>query len=350
MDERIITGLIVAGSSFMGVVLKDLIAPYYQDLKKRRHDDRNTLELYARPLAASAEPLFFRLREILLDKRSEFLLHPPAGTSFSTYKFISTIYRLAALIAWIRAMKLEQSYLLHSPKPFSEKINKAIHAFEGALADGPHVEIYIAKTICNLWSLDLPNDPRREKHIAAKCEAAIHELLSSHNLDDINDIRNLNSDAKVHASRKIANIITDSIGRGPLSDSVVNETKERVVEILSVKMAWIYRDWQRAIGDLMICETNGKTRRFDVIGYAKFEDLYDEGNKWVTRLTKVFRGVNFDSNDPTDFRVDQIRSIAKANAELLLSLQQVNVRANILQPSLAETVRQFLNDLENNRL
>ena len=66
-----------------------------------------------RALAADAVNLLWRLDEILFKQRGQYLSENAPPTPFNQYKLISTCYRIAAILGWIRAIRLEQSYLFY---------------------------------------------------------------------------------------------------------------------------------------------------------------------------------------------------------------------------------------------
>ncbi|MBX3093606.1 MAG: hypothetical protein KF680_03570 [Cryobacterium sp.] len=52
-----------------------------------------------------------------------------------------------------------------------------------------------------------------------------------------------------------------------------------IVQLLDTREAWIYRDWQAAIGDLLLVSASEGSRTYDAIGYREFEELYINGNE-----------------------------------------------------------------------
>ncbi|WP_204320594.1 hypothetical protein, partial [Klebsiella pneumoniae] len=62
---------------------------------------------YLAPLSESCEKIVWRSKEIFIDKRHAFLKTSTLPLDFNAYKRISTLYRIATLIGWIRGMNLE---------------------------------------------------------------------------------------------------------------------------------------------------------------------------------------------------------------------------------------------------
>ena len=84
-----------------------------QKKQERAEQKRGIYEKYAQPLAADAVNLLWRLDEILFKQRAQYLAEDAPPTPFNDYKLISTCYRLGAVLGWIRAIRLEQSYLFY---------------------------------------------------------------------------------------------------------------------------------------------------------------------------------------------------------------------------------------------
>ena len=95
---------------------RDRQQPGHTDVQKRQENaekKRDIYEKYAQPLAADAVNLLWRLDEILFKQRAQYLALEAPATPFNEYKLISTCYRIGAVVGWIRAIRLEQSYLFY---------------------------------------------------------------------------------------------------------------------------------------------------------------------------------------------------------------------------------------------
>ncbi|WP_204283133.1 hypothetical protein, partial [Klebsiella pneumoniae] len=88
---------------------------------------------------------------IFIDKRHAFLKTSTLPLDFNAYKRISTLYRIATLIGWIRGMNLELRALPRGKTNVATPISKQIAAFQKALADGPHVELHRLTRLSALW-------------------------------------------------------------------------------------------------------------------------------------------------------------------------------------------------------
>lgn len=96
-----------------------------------------------------------------------------------------------------------------------------------------------------------------------------------------------------------------------------------------IKEAYIYRDWQQAIGDLLLVDVAGAPRRFDVIGYDRFETSFLSSlendtphRRWIRRLDAVIAGLEPDKEDVFDARRNQLRRVLEASMRLQQVLEE----------------------------
>lgn len=313
--DNIIASLIGAISAIVVMTIRDVIVPYFKHQHKKKTELQSLTERYAYPLATSSIPLFYRLREIVICKRFDYLNAENRDNTFNRYKYISSIYRLANMIGWIRALKLEQSNLLLHDTTQKSQISRLVSGFEKSLADGPHAEIDIIHNLATLWGISLPTNDSILNSIATKADQVRNCVFTRHYSDP-------NKHPLQDVLRKVADSLTTASNSCTISDETLSSTKDKALLILSPKQAWIYRDWQSAIGDTMIKESNNSIRRFDVIGYAEFETLFEEKNKWIMRLETLFEGVEFNENN-NDYRVPQLSEILKATASFIIEINSL---------------------------
>jgi hypothetical protein len=94
-----------------------------------------------------------------------------------------------------------------------------------------------------------------------------------------------------------------------------------VAEAFAIREAWLYRDWQAAIGDLMLIESSTHDPRFSVIGYRTFEAMYrnqGENKLLLERLARVTEDLDVRGDPRLDARIDQLRSVHVTVARLIL--------------------------------
>ena len=333
----------------IGVLLRDVVMQLYlfrkrreselEDQFRKRRDEldaryRNELiqaqdvvRLYSDPLLQSCRSLNFRLKEVLEQKgRATFLLPQTPRSEFVVYKRISTLYRLAALLGWIRAYRKERSYLDPADASGPSEIEDAVDSLQGALADGPHVENQRLKELLRIW---VPSSPTLDDHKTRDLAVAIDNTLRSiltqkhktHALE-------LDEVAKGRLCSDAAKIISEGLNVNIPTELVTGE-KSRAIVFFGIKEAYVYRDWQQAIGDLLLVDVTGAPRRFDVIGYDRFETLFlgsheseETSFRWIRRLDAVFAGLEPDKEDVFDARRDQLKRVLEASLRLQVVLEK----------------------------
>ncbi len=122
MSPQVVATLLALVGVIVGLVAPDIVMAIYLVRQKRAHElaDRKESEgkqhhdlvrLYSDPLKDAATSLRHRLKEIVEQKQAPYLLADAPGIPFLDYKRISTLYRIAAVLGWIRAIRRERSYL-----------------------------------------------------------------------------------------------------------------------------------------------------------------------------------------------------------------------------------------------
>src|SRR6185312_8626296 len=112
LPPAIIAALIALVGVVVGLVARDVVMAIYLARKKRTEDladheaaarraHRDLVRLYSDPLRMAVRSLRFRLHEIVVKKQGRYLRSDAPRIPFMTYKRISTLYRIAALLGWI---------------------------------------------------------------------------------------------------------------------------------------------------------------------------------------------------------------------------------------------------------
>ncbi len=336
--------IIAACVTLLGIFLKDFFGSYLQDRKSKKESSISIFRKYADPLAFSATNLFWRLNEVFYSQgRGDYLKSEAFDTNYDNYKKLSTLYRLGCIIAWIRAYKRELFYFeLHSPKKL-ENLNTAISKFESALADGPHIEIQRLKNITKLWDIKLPEDDNITTPLGIKVEQLVKAKIES---ADFALSSKLSENEQIELCKELSNLICNQLDIKSLPDQIINETKCRAIQMISTREAWLYRDWQAGIGDLLIKETNQSSRYFEVIGYYEFEELVenesDEKKKWIHRLKRIIENLDVSKPDPYDARIDQLKNIFISTAQIIKALKEVKVGQNSIHAGTYKKARSIL--------
>ncbi len=322
MDITVQAALISSTVTMTVLYFKDYL-PINIKKGKEKNDEKKNREVYltySEPLAISAEGLFWRLNEILHhNSRARFLEKNTVQTDLSEYKYISTLYRLANLLGWIRIIRKDLSFIACRGDRCSQKLSAAIDNLERALSDGPHIDETRAVCLANIWNLNTQDHDLRS--IGVEISRIIERDLSLYNAEFISD---LSAKKSLKSIRACADFLCDTLNCPPITDKALIESQYQAAQKLSIKEAWLYRDWQAGIGDFMM-RSNTMSGHPNIIGYKEFESMYhckdQEISKWIRRIDTVFNDVRVNDKDRNDMRINQIRSTFYALSNLILTIE-----------------------------
>lgn len=385
--------LIVAGAaltsgllSFLGVlgavILRDFwAAPQLEVRREDRERERAAFSVYRSyvdPLAAASTSVFWRLHEAFYDPgRAAYLKFPEPVTEFQHYKKQSTIYRLAALFGWIQAFRRELSFFTLDDKTRVHDVEEAVRALEQALAEGRLVEAKRTKELAELWHIGIPRDPDQISEASVKMEEAVK---TKHRIDELWRVAELTYEEKLGVCATAASSLVRSVEqKKEVSQETLEAEVNKAVDILAVREAWIFRDQQAAIGDVMLEQLPSSSiagRRFDVKGYAAFDAMMNEsmssthhvgeriqddvnhsanrdtdqpfgqhpGRKWLELIEKMLDGVDVSRKDHSDARPHQLREVLVSTARILVSVANVKERPGSVTEATVEAAKKVLKD------
>lgn len=344
LPVQIQAALIGAVVTFTGILVRDFVFKLLQEKREKRKSTIGIYRKYADPLTSAATSLLWRFHEIFYVKgRADYLRE--AKSKYEQYKRISTFYRLASILGWIRAFRRELSTLQAYKIGQLEAVENAITAFESALADGPHVEIKRLEGLSELWGLKLPADDGIRATLAITLDNAILKKLDSTHVEQI---EKFSEKEQVELCEESAMILCDYLKVKSLSFDVLKETQARAIQQIAIKQAWLFRDWQAGIGDLMIREAQHGERGFEVIGFRDFESMVlngdDEEKRWLERITNMFDTLDVSVVDMYDARIQQLRNTMFAIAQIIRSLAQVKTGQHLVSKKTLETANQITAD------
>jgi hypothetical protein len=320
--SEIESAIVGAISALMVTGIKDFLIPIWSEKRSSKKEKDGVFERYSIPLAKSSESLMWRLDEII-NGRAHFL-HPECPkTTFYEYKRVSTCYRLAVLLGWIRAINQEISLVSSKSLISSTKVAKSIGKIQNVLADGGDVETQIVKNLMEIWRVHRAFSDKEIRTIGADTLHEVDKFLSRKNLSSISEIKGECADNK----QDLLFVIRDYIDRNfheRVSDDVVLETMNRASESISIIEAWIYRDWQDAIGDMILVHDVARGYGYKPMNFSDFEiSISDESNKlmsmWNRRIYRLFSDLDI-QNEKSDMRVRQIRRLYESIAELIIAI------------------------------
>jgi hypothetical protein len=333
VEAPVIAALVALGGVLVGMFGRDIIMPTLLARQKRAQDIRDrdderararqeVTRRFADPLLEAVRSLRYRLEEVITQGQSRYLLAGSSRIPFFEYKRTSTLYRLAALLGWIRAFRRERSFLdPNDPKRYDFAADP-IGQIERALADGKHIEEQRVVELMRLWNVPETSvsDSRSRVRLAADIDIVLHEFIGEMNVRAASD-RGI--DNQIRLARKCGKLVS-RYSNTEIPEKLVDARADQASMFFGIEEAYIYRDWQTAIGDLMIVPATGGSRRFDVIGFGEFEDRYlrahsnnedaknSSDRRWFDRLESLFHDLDMAKDGMFDARRQQIKNLHQA--------------------------------------
>lgn len=333
-DEAAVqAAIIVSGVTLLtvilGLIFKDFLIPGWVESRSKKRTGRQLLHQYRVNLFRSSEAVLLRLGEIYR-VRSHYLWLGTPKNEFYNYKYRSSVYRLCALLGWIRAYRIQEALISFKHEDTRHRLTQAMDSLATALADGQQVEMYVAKAICKILEVEADSLPGE---ILAKFSVEIDELaqrfMMDGNAESISDLSVESKNAFVAAVVQLATFKH----QGPLSAL----KQQEIVREVSVKVGLIYRDWQQAIGDLMTEKNDDNGSSYRIIGYKQFEKFWNgppdsEEKRWIARAERIFQGLDLRVDHSTDSRIAQLRRVYTAVYGLLKELYNMEGESKPISP------------------
>ena len=343
MSLQLESAFVTAGIVLFALILKDIVLKRKTEKREASRSAREVFLRYSDPLALSAASLLWRLDEILNHKgRGAYLLVDTNDNKYSEYKRLSTVYRLLNLLGWIRGFQRELSLLRAQSDDHILHIRLSINSLEKALADGAPVEFKRLEALLDLWGYEGELDEPTRLRLAVSLDKILKNELHTQN---VLLARDLTKDRQYELSNNLAKVLSSELKIEPPSEDVVGEMAAEASQCLSYREAWIYRDWQAGLGDLMLTEIDNRHRKFEVIGFAEFEYMSligpNDDNRWIERANSIFE--DLDTTDPNryDERYNQLRATFLATAQLLLTLSKTDPHQRVLMKKSIELAEKF---------
>ena len=342
MQTAIVSGITAAVVSGLFLVfatfLKDFLAPTIVRRIESKRSSTEVFRRYAEPLAAVSMALFWRLRETLAgDGRGFYLAAVEPRSEFERYKLFSTYYRTAAMLGCIRALQQELLYFRVEQQRV-ESIEQALLDFETALADGHEVELQRLRGLLTLWNATLVQ-PTEEVHVAVDIERIKRTWMSQRRetAGEQLGLKDQKTLLKIIASALEPNVNTT------IPQNIQDATCAQAIRWLFIKQAWIYRDWQSSIGDMMLKTAQTGNRNFEIIGFGDFEQMLMaptvEQYLNLSRIACMFDGLNVEKLDPFDARSVIIRNVFKETAKLIEALSSTTYSKYLIPDHTLEEVK-----------
>ena len=165
---------------------------------------------------------------------------------------------------------------------------------------------------------------------------------------NIQTVTLLDEQDQISLCQEAADLICNRLTINPLGADIIQETRARAIHRMAIREAWLYRDWQAGIGDLMIYETSAGDRRFEVIGYQKFEAMIlsgdEEQKRWLQRLTNVVDDLDVSGADRFDARIQQLQNTMVATPQIVKALAIATKRYSGINDKTLSVAEKIIND------
>lgn len=310
------------------ISFRDIIAPMLWE----RFNERRVYEKYSQPLANFAESLHWRLHEILQLGRDNYLSSRTPGSAFNNYKFVSTCYRLCALIGCIHAIRREQlPFVKHKHKYMD--LQHCIFGLETTLADGDHIEEEALRRFAEIAEVNVPDSRKKRQDLAMQFEHIIENNMNYFNLTSREQFNTLDEHEKERFVSDVYRFCCESPDIEAKYEDLM-ENKNIIINIASARYQHIFRDWQSAIGDIMIRRNKDGLNKYDIIGYREFCAIYESEDFYINNVKQLFSDLNkkpnteFNSEIPEDYREVQLEGIMKNNARIIVALSSLRFSKN----------------------
>jgi hypothetical protein len=148
-------------------------------------------------------------------------------------------------LGWIRCYRRERSYLDPADASRPNEIEDAVESLQRALADGPHVEDQRLKELLRIWVPSSPTlEDQKMRDLAVAIDNTLRSILTrehkTHALE-------LDEVAKEQLCSDAAKIISEGLNVNIPAELIAGE-RSRAIVFFGIKEAYVYRDWQQAIG------------------------------------------------------------------------------------------------------
>ena len=225
-----------------------------------------------------------------------------------------------------------------------EAIEDAVSNLEASLADGHHVELQRLDGLLQIWGLPPILDSQLRLRVAVEVEHCSKRALQEGT--PVTSAADLPADQQSKLCREIAELVCSRTTLVPVTSGVLAETQSRAIRQIAIREAWLYRDWQSAIGDMMIRETSVGNRRFEVVGFGEFETMLLEPTevqaRSLGRVARLFDQLDVDRDDPFDSRPAALRKLYKAIARIVSALSKVPSTTTLIDSNTRESAVQAL--------
>jgi len=181
------------------------------------------------------------------------------------------------------------------------------------------------------WNLDLNNIDKEKMQVF---DYELNNLIWAKLIEaNVPYVKDLSSEEQDKLLNSLASKVAQEAEVEPLSEEVINHSHDQIISVLSRKEAWIYSNWQQAIGDMMLrpAVSHNKMRSFEVLGFREFEEMYIEheakehpNNRWIKRVDALFKDLDVKKDVIFDARIPLLKNIHTCLIKLIESLERLS--------------------------
>lgn len=304
----------------LGFIFKDFLIPNIINKRNKKRESKILLKRYTEQIITVSISILRRLDEIY-KHRAHYLATNRPTSDFYKYKYKSSVYRLCALLGGIRAYRLDESIILLSKKN-KENISKAINDLAGALADGQQIEMFGAQKICSIFNIDINEleDGVLEK-LSIELDHLCQDFPLKHNVNSISELEDWQQ-------KEFIKEITLKLNELKINTNDIPNNHDEIITVFLIKTGLLFRDWQQAIGDIIIDTKSKKdTGVYKVIGFAVFERIWDSQKHphkvWYNRVEIMFKDLDISAMNDVDSRVEQLKRVYGSIYALIATLHKI---------------------------
>ena len=337
MPTEVLTAILTAIVTVGLFIVKEQI----EAVRSRRQAEQERVDAfraYTSPLLRASYSLYYRIKEIF-KQEAKFLLNIAPNNNYYQYRYISTLYRLAVVLGWLRALTREMAGMDLGDREKYKDIIDAVETFRASLYKSQLMEGARVEYLARKWGIDISELPKEDHNfLEGQIRQIIWDTLAD---EDANYAYELDDEKQLQLLQKVGNLIAEIAQQPPPEKSLLKDFFRTAIRAISRTESWIYRDWQQAIGDVMLVpsESSNTRRRFEVMGFQQFEDMYLKQlknkkdplpeHRWISRIDSLFQDLDVKNDDKFDARIQQLRNIGSTLLDLIQILDD-------LEPDAAE--------------
>ncbi|WP_125184497.1 hypothetical protein [Hyphobacterium indicum] len=335
------TAFITALTALVLFVLKDIILSGFKNWRSDRKTAAEIYRIYASPIAVASVSLFWRLNEIFdQSSRSHYLTEELRVSDFDRYKYLSTIYRFGRLLGWLNAYERELFSRSVSSSRQAKIVDIAISRFRENIADGAHVEALRFKSVISCLNESELAADLDEAQLTIQIDRILQTFLAGPQAT-------LAIDLSEKLKSKLANEVVQTINNtSGVKFSNESLPVDAIIDALSIREAWLYRDYQDALGDVFLKKADRERRDFEAISYREFEEIFNDQNSgsqiWLSRFCRLFDDLEVSAANRFDARLMALENAFYYIAELILALRNVRYARISINKKTIERAKQIV--------